>query len=50
MIECIGLSYLKNAELVEGTERGYFKITERGKDVLKKGITEIDKNYLKQFP
>jgi restriction system protein len=27
-----------------------FKITERGKNEIKKGITEIDKNYLKQFP
>jgi restriction system protein len=44
------LSYLKNACLMEGTKRGFFKITSRGKDVLKQDIIEIDKNYLKQFP
>jgi restriction system protein len=33
-----------------GTRRGFFKITERGKQVLSKNPSKIDDNYLKQFP
>ena len=43
-------SYLKQAGLVEATRRAHFQITERGKGVLKKGLSRIDINYLKQFP
>ena len=33
-----------------GTRRGFFQITERGKQVLSKNPVKIDDNYLKQFP
>jgi restriction system protein len=44
------LTYLKHAGLLIGTRRGFFKITERGKQVLTKNPSKIDDNYLKQFP
>jgi restriction system protein len=44
------LSYLKNAGLLEGTRRGFFKITERGSNVLKEHPEDITVKYLKQFP
>jgi restriction system protein len=44
------LSYLKNARLIEGTKRGFYKITKRGVDVLKLNPKVIDLKYLKQFP
>ena len=43
------LTYLKHAGLLIGTRRGFFKITERGKQVLNKNPVKIDDNYLKQF-
>jgi restriction system protein len=43
-------SYLKQAGLVEATKRAHFRISERGKEVLKSGIDKIDINYLKKFP
>ena len=43
------LSYLKNAGLVEGTRRGYFKITRRGSEVLSKNPETITVKFLKQF-
>ena len=43
-------TYLTKAGLLESTGRGQFKITPRGLDVLKSGITDIDKSYLYQFP
>ena len=43
-------TYLKQAGLVEPTKRAHFRITERGKEVLKSGLGRIDINYLKQFP
>ena len=45
-----GLTYLKHAGLLVGTRRGFFKLTERGKQVLTKNPAKIDDNYLKQFP
>ena len=42
--------YLKNAWLIEGTKRGFYKITKRGVDVLKLNPKVIDVKYLKQFP
>jgi restriction system protein len=44
------LTYLKHAGLLIGTRRGFFKITERGKQVLAKNPAKIDDTYLKQFP
>src|SRR5829696_3172070 len=44
------LTYLKKAGLLIGTRRGFFEITERGKEVLIKNTAKIDKKYLKQFP
>lgn len=43
-------SYLKQAGLVEPTKRAHFQITERGKEVLRKGIDRIDLNFLKKIP
>lgn len=43
-------SYLKQAGFVEATKRAHFRISERGKEVLKSGIDKIDINYLKKFP
>jgi restriction system protein len=43
-------TYLKKAGLLKSTRRGYYQISERGKDVLKKGPTGINNAYLKQFP
>ena len=42
--------YLKKAGLLESTRRGYFKITNRGLDVLKNPPSKIDVKYLEQFP
>ena len=43
-------SYLKQAGLVEATKRAHFQITERGREVLKSGLSRVDIGYLKQFP
>ena len=43
-------TYLKKAGLVETTRRGYFKITNRGLEVLAKKPSEINAAFLKQFP
>lgn len=43
-------TYLKKAGLLETTKRSYFKITERGLEVLKKNTSEINVKYLEQFP
>jgi restriction system protein len=45
-----GLTYLKKAGLLVGTRRGFFKITERGKQVLAQNPAKIDDKFLKQFP
>ena len=42
-------SYLIKASLLQSPKRGYFHITERGKEVLTSGITEISAEYLMQF-
>lgn len=44
------LTYLKHAGLVEGTKRGFFKITERGQGVLRQNLEKIDNKFLGQFP
>jgi len=43
-------TYLTKAGLLESPGRGQFKITPRGLDVLRSGVTDIDKNHLYQFP
>ncbi len=42
-------TYLRKAELLELTRRGYFKITQLGLDVLKNPPTRIDLNFLSQY-
>ena len=42
-------TYLLKAGLVEATRRGYFVITQRGKEAILDATTIIDNNYLKQF-
>jgi restriction system protein len=43
-------TYLSKANLIEITRRGYFKITDRGQDVLRSQPVRIDNNFLAQFP
>lgn len=43
-------TYLKKAGLLEPTRRSFFKITNRGLNVLKQNPKIIDNNFLKQFP
>ena len=43
-------AHLKMAKLIENTQRGVFRITNRGKKVLKETPQSIDINYLTQFP
>ena len=42
-------TYLAKAGLVELTRRGHFKITNRGRDVLRSPPPRIDSNFLTQF-
>lgn len=42
-------TYLQKAGLLESTRRGYFKITQRGIEVLKKKPSRIDNKLLQQF-
>lgn len=42
-------TYLKQAGLIEPTQRGYFLITHRGLEVLKKDPKSIDVKFLEQF-
>jgi restriction system protein len=44
------VSQLRNAGLLENTERGIFKITQRGLVVLKENPTKIDNQLLRKFP
>jgi restriction system protein len=43
-------SYLKQAQLVEITKRGYFRITERGKELLQGPPDRITISYLGRYP
>ena len=43
-------TYLKKAGLLESTRRGYFRITDRGLDVLDQNLSEIKSAFLRQFP
>lgn len=42
-------TYLKKGRLLENTERGVYKITERGQAVLKQNPMKIDREYLERF-
>jgi restriction system protein len=42
-------TYLKKAGLIESTRRGYFRITDRGLNVLKQNPERIDVKFLDQF-
>ena len=43
-------TYLIKSKLLEMPRRSFYKITERGKEVLKSNPSRIDMNYLKRFP
>lgn len=43
-------TYLIKSKLLEMPRRSFYKITERGKEVLKSNPDRIDMNYLKRFP
>lgn len=43
-------TYLQYAGLLENVKRGHFVITERGKEVLKSGVSEVNNKYLERFP
>jgi restriction system protein len=42
-------TYLKKAGLIESTRRGFFRITDRGSQVLKQNPENIDVEFLNQF-
>lgn len=42
-------TYLKKAGLIESTRRGFFRITDRGLQVLKQNPVKIDVEFLNQF-
>ncbi|OFX70150.1 MAG: restriction endonuclease [Bacteroidetes bacterium GWE2_29_8] len=44
------ITYLKKAGLLESPRRSCFKITERGKEVLRENPLEIDNKFLERFP
>jgi len=43
-------TYMKKAGLLESTRRGYYRITQRGRDLLKKNPKIINVKLLKQYP
>jgi restriction system protein len=43
-------TYMKKAGLLQDPRRGYFRITERGREVLDENPDRIDMKYLQQFP
>lgn len=43
-------TYMKKAGLLESTRRGFYQITERGKDLFKKQPKAINVKLLKQYP
>lgn len=43
-------TYLSKAGLLHSPRRGYFQVTQRGLDILRSGVTEINTKYLEQFP
>ncbi len=43
-------TYLKKAGLLDDPRRGYFRITNRGKEVLQRNPERIDMKYFREFP
>lgn len=43
-------TYLKKAGLMETPQRGLWKVTQRGRDILKNSPSEIDVEFLMKFP
>jgi restriction system protein len=43
-------AHMKMAGLLENTKRGVFRITQRGRDVLRKNPEEINLRFLREFP
>lgn len=43
-------THMKKAGLLEATRRGYYRITERGHELLKAPLTAIDVKLLRQYP
>ncbi len=43
-------TYLTKSKLIEMTRRSFYKITSRGRDVLKSNPVRIDMKFLEQFP
>lgn len=43
-------TYMKKANLLEPTRRGYYRITQRGQDLLKKKPAKISVKLLRQYP
>lgn len=43
-------TYMKKAGLLEATRRGFYQITDRGKELLRKQPTAINVKLLKQYP
>lgn len=43
-------TYLKKAGLIESTRRGFFRLTDRGQEVLKSQPERVDVTFLEQFP
>ena len=43
-------TYLKQAALIESRKRGFFHITERGKELLAKNPNRVDNSTLEQYP
>jgi len=43
-------TYLAKAGLLDGSKRGFFRITDRGRQVIEGRPTRIDAEFLKQFP
>lgn len=43
-------TYMKKAGLVESTRRGFFQITERGLEVLRRNPSDINDKYLQRYP
>ncbi|CAN5204720.1 restriction endonuclease [soil metagenome] len=47
---CWSTTHLKKAAIIENTRRGVFRITERGKELLKSNVNRIDLPLLGTFP
>lgn len=43
-------TYMKKVGVLESTRRGYFRITQRGLEVLREGPSRVDEDYLSRFP